>query len=114
MTDRPSDPNPFRAAARQTWLAYERDDLSPEERDRLWRRAQWYEEQAADWDLRNDLVPTPRPVPPDEQLPRRVPGITWEALTGEPLDAHRTADWNPELYRPTLHRMTAALRRRPL
>lgn len=113
MTDDLDDPNPFRQAAWQTWAASDDPNLPHDERDRRWRQAQWYEEEAARWDLRHGLVPAPRSVPPDERLPRRSPGVTWEALTGEPLDAHRTADWDPHVHHPTLHRMVTALRRRP-
>ena len=80
MTDDPADPNPFRDAARSTWLAAEQPDLPPDERDRLWRWACWYEEQAARRDLRNGLVPAPRSSV--EALPRREPGQSWEAVTG--------------------------------
>lgn len=106
-----TEANPFRGVARRTWLAAEAPDLEAEERDRLLRQGQWYEEEAARWDLRHGPVPAPRES--DEVLPRRVPGESWEALTGVPLDAHRTADWNADEHRPTLHRMAAALRRHP-
>jgi hypothetical protein len=106
-----TEANPFREAARRTWLAAEAPDLETEDRDRLMRLGQWYEEEAARWDLRRGLVPTPRAS--DEALPRRVPGQSWEALTGVPLEAHRTADWHADEHRPSLHRMVAALRRHP-
>jgi hypothetical protein len=105
--------NPFRLAARNTWIAAEQPDLAPDKRERLLRRGQWYEEEAARWDLRHHRVPTPRT--PGESLPRRVPGESWEAVTGIPLDlvppppALNPAD--PGL--DTLKRLACALRQMP-
>ena len=107
------DPNPFRQAARKTWLAAEQLGLEPDERERLLRQGQWYEEEPARWDLRRGLVPVPRA--PDEPYPRRVPVQSWEAVTGVPLDhnAH-SATWNPADPGPdTLQRMASALRQMP-
>lgn len=108
------DPNPFRQAARKTWLAAERFGLEPAERERLLRQGQWYEEEAARWDLRRGPVPVPQ-SPDDEALPRRVPGQSWEAVTGMPLDHNvHSAIWNPADPGPaTLQRMASALRQMP-
>jgi hypothetical protein len=112
MTDA-EDPNPFRQAARDTWLAAERPDIAADNREWLLRRGQWYEEEAARWDLRHRLVPTLRP--PVESLPHRVPGESWEAVTGIPLNlVPPPSAWNPaDPGLDTLKRLATALRQMP-
>jgi hypothetical protein len=83
-----TDDNPFRAAAKRTWLAAEQPDLAEEERERLLRQGAWHEEEAARWDLRHGVVPVPAPRASDEALPRRVPGVSWAALSGESWRRH--------------------------
>jgi len=108
-----AEANPFREAAQTTWLAAEQPALAYEKRERLQRQAHWYEQEAARWDLRRGLVMAPR-IPP-EILPRRVPGQSWEAVTGIPLDfVAGPASWNPADPGPdTLKRTASALRHMP-
>jgi hypothetical protein len=105
-----AEANPFRQAAQTTWLAAEQAHLVYEERERLQRQAHWYEQEAARRDVRRGLVMAPRTSP--EVLPRRVPGCSWEAVTGIPLDfVPPPASWNPADPGPdTLKRTAMALR----
>jgi hypothetical protein len=105
--------NPFRKAARRIWLAAEAHDLDPEDRERLMRQGQWCEEEAARWDLRHHALPAPRE--PTVPLPRRIPGQSWEAVTGIPLHhVPHPAAWNPDnAGAATLERLVDALRRQP-
>jgi hypothetical protein len=105
--------NPFREAAGRIWLAAEAPDLEPEQRERLMRQGQWCEEEAARRDLRRRVVPAPRGSA--EALPRRIPGQSWETVTGMPLDhVPHPANWSPnDAGAATLERMVDALRRHP-
>ena len=105
--------NPFREAACRIWRAAEVPGLEREQRERLMRQGQWCEEEATRWDLRRRVVPAPRESA--EALPRRIPGQSWEAITGIPLHhVPRPADWSPDdAGAATLQRMVDALRRHP-
>lgn len=108
------DSNPFSQAAEQTRVVAERAQVSPDERDRLLRLVEWYEEEAARWNQRRGLLPAPRTSV--EALPRRVPGQSWAAVTGIPLERTPSpAVWKAEdLGAGTLVRLADALRRMPL
>jgi len=108
-----AEANPFRQAAQTTWLAAKQPELAYEKRERLQRQAHWYEKEAARWYVRRGLVPAPPTSL--EALPRRVPGQSWEAVTGVPLDfVPGPASWNPADPGPdTLERTAIALRQMP-